>query len=314
MSSLIEIQACSVSQHLPGTKDDIPLSDGPLALIQSSDKQLKLVCGTSAFSLDPKSPFYTNTESQRIYIFQPFLSATEKPGFYVKVLLPEAIQEDGSAAQKQRDEFEEILVQKGFLKEGIAAMAAEYGADVGDAVQAKKDQYLSSTEPGDVGQFSDLSHKIADRAVEYSHAAADLSAEFSKVVGKAAQTVGAKIAHLVSDKEGTSSTGEGGILSDPKVEATVDRVKQAGSQAATSISNVATGFAAGLTSMYTSATKATQEIIEHNFGPDAAQLSTQAGQTASNVGETAGNATLATSTMFHGGKVAEGAYKGEEKI
>jgi len=303
---LIEIQGCKVSQFIVG-KDDIPLSDGPLALIQSTDNQLKLVCGTAAFSLDTKHPFYTNTHSQRIYVFSPFLSATEKSGFYVKALLPESVQEEGSAAAKQRDEFEGILIHRGFLKEGAEAMLGEAGSDLGDEVTAKKDQHISSTQGGDLGQFGNMTHTIADKAVEYSDAVAGYSAEFSKVVGNAAHTVGAKISNLVA-----AQTKDSQLLNDPKVTATADRVKQGATQVGASLGSVAAGLGAGLSNLYTSTTAAAQEVIQHNFGSDAAQLSTQAGQTTSNLGETAGNATMATSTMFHGGKAAEGAIQGDE--
>jgi len=67
MSQLIEIQNCQVSQLIAG-KQDVKLSDGPLALLESTDGQLKLVCGTAAFSLGKSQPFYTHTDSERIYI------------------------------------------------------------------------------------------------------------------------------------------------------------------------------------------------------------------------------------------------------
>lgn len=72
-----------------------------------------------SFALDNSHPFYTHSESQRIYVFSPFLpenDATAKT--YVKVLLPENVIEQNSEAMKQRDAFEGILIERGFLKTG----------------------------------------------------------------------------------------------------------------------------------------------------------------------------------------------------
>lgn len=318
---LIEIQGCQVSQYLPGNsepgKTDIPMADGPLALFASkeTDSQLKLVCGTAAFALDKSHPFYTHSESQRIYVFSPFLPEGDAAAkTYVKVLLPEGVIEQNSEAMKQRDAFEGILIERGFLKtEGIEAMAAEYGADVASEIKAKAAEYTSSTPGGDVGKFSDGTHTFADRAVEYSQVAAEYSAEFSKAVGNAAVTAGAKISSFVQNqtKDNEMLHGESGIMNDPKVKETADKLKAGASTVGASISSVGAGIAAGFTSFYNSAKEAAQDTIQHEFGGDAAKLSSQAGTTTENTGNAASEAFLATSVPFHAAKGAEGAQTGE---
>ena len=126
-------------------------------------------------------------------------------------------------------------------------MIAEYGADVASEIKAKANEHNSSTPGGDVGKFSDGTHTLADRAVEYSQVAAEYSAEFSKVVGNAAVTAGAKISSFVQNqtKDNEMLHGESGIMNDPKVKDTAEKLKAGASSVSASLSSVGAGIAAG---------------------------------------------------------------------
>ena len=250
-TQLIEIQHCQVSQLVPNQKD-IPLSDGPLALLDDQEnKGLKLVCGTAAFSLKTGTSFYTHVDSERIYIFSPSLNgatALEKSStFYVKVLLPEIVQTEPNA-MRHRDQFEEILIDRGFLKTSFEAVAEEFSTSVSNYIDGKAHTHLSNPEnKGDVGPFSQTTHMVMDKAVEYSHVAAEVSEKISKTVGNAAVTAGQKISAFVSQHAQDSPVlQDGGMLKEgTQTRETADKIGSAASTAASTLSSVAAGIGAG---------------------------------------------------------------------
>lgn len=136
MAALITIDNCNAEQ-LVGT-ETAHLSTGQLNIYPAGDptenKDINLTLGPSAaFHLSPStSTFFTHASNTRIYLISLPLGESIGSGSYVQITLPEGIDVPGSEAEKARDTFEEILVSRGFLKEGVEAAGDELGRGIAE--------------------------------------------------------------------------------------------------------------------------------------------------------------------------------------
>jgi hypothetical protein len=189
-------------------------------------EQLILSCGKSAFKLSPSTPFYTLDGHLDTYLFAVESLAES----YVKIVLPDL---------KQQDAFEQIFIDRGLLKEGLAAAAGDElgSAAVEGSVAASaslKDAVDSHTSgPAKEGWSAPEALKSAtasassatQTAGEYTHKAAE-------ALGSLAEAAGAGAASYI--RQGAAATGlfEGEKSEARKTaESVVDGVASAGSGA-----------------------------------------------------------------------------------
>ncbi|KAB5591983.1 Senescence-associated protein [Ceratobasidium theobromae] len=203
-TTLVSIDDCTSVQVLPAM--EVPLAVGTLQLLDASEPAaqsptthssdtsgiiLTLKIGNAAFPITKSTPFYTHTSSPRIYIFAPVLDDTAVgAGTYVKLTLPEDIQVSGSEAEVARNMFEEILVERGLLQEGTAAVADEIASSAREAGLKAASSIRRATSlrrhttdpPAEPSTSSSTTHPIVDSAVSGS-------AVFQSYASSAGQTM-----------------------------------------------------------------------------------------------------------------------------
>ena len=161
MSELVTVPGETAVSQLIGTSD-APIGSGPLSLHEGTDGGVIVRVGNAAFDVPASTEWsassarrrligrFTHAEDKQVYLFQAPVAIGS--GSYIKLRLPE-----GSTAR-----FEEVLVQRGCLKDGPAAVLDELARSVRD------DSHLTAV---------DLSDK-ADACVGLRRYAAERPATF----------------------------------------------------------------------------------------------------------------------------------------
>ncbi|KAH9913806.1 uncharacterized protein BXZ73DRAFT_55352 [Epithele typhae] len=95
----------------------VALGAGDLTLVPAAQAETALTVrvGPAAFALERGTPFGTVAGDARAYVFEPRIEGGA-PGGFVKILLPEAVTEDGSRLSALQERFEEILIEHGLLQ------------------------------------------------------------------------------------------------------------------------------------------------------------------------------------------------------
>jgi len=300
MTSLVTIPDCSASQLVESST--IPLAFGTLDLLQDDQtRALTLKMGDFAFPLVPNTPVFTHSENALWYFF----SIPAVSGSYVRVALPEGIAVSGSEEEKLRDRFETILVEYKLLKTGVEAVGDELGAKVkeearhlGNLIRSQVDSYTDShpatEDPVKLGPTTD---SIANKAVSGSATAASYAAAAAGMFATATIALGAKVVHVFagSDEDTDLVKGahdnltEAGIPVDGVV-AAVAPVWEGGKSAVTGVGEATVGLTSDVG-------KGVHEVIQHDLGPDSAELASKAAETGSNIGSIAKSVFVDTSPV-----------------
>ncbi|KAI0347419.1 hypothetical protein BDW22DRAFT_1351848 [Trametopsis cervina] len=110
--------------HVVGDSS-VELAHGDLALIapesptagnEEKAPVLMLTVGSAAFQLYNNTVFGTVAEDERVYVFKPELG--EGVSGYVKLVLPEGVQEPNTEFSALQERFEKLLINRGLLTEG----------------------------------------------------------------------------------------------------------------------------------------------------------------------------------------------------
>jgi len=89
---------------------------------------IMLSVGKAAFPLFKTTLFGTLADDERVYLFAPEMGGHMSG--YGKITLPEGVTEPGSELAQLQAKFEQVLIDQGLLKEGMAAGADELGKSV----------------------------------------------------------------------------------------------------------------------------------------------------------------------------------------
>lgn len=117
--TLVTIPDCN-AQHLLGQEQIHLISNADLQLVEvhgsSTTPPLTLTLGDSlAFPLNAETVVGTQTGNGQIYLLRPHLDNVEGPQGWIRIELPEGVEDASSELGKLRDTFEEVLVRHGFL-------------------------------------------------------------------------------------------------------------------------------------------------------------------------------------------------------
>lgn len=143
--ALVSIPGCG-AQHLLGSEQIHLISNAELQLVEvhgsSTTPPLTLTLGDSlAFPLNAETIVGTQTGNGQIYLLRPHLDNVEGPQGWIRIELPEGVEDASSELGKLRDRFEEILVKHGFLfGSSIRAGGDEIAKGAQEGAQGAKDQ------------------------------------------------------------------------------------------------------------------------------------------------------------------------------
>lgn len=341
---LVTIQDVAALQIVSADAPPQPLAQGKLELYPGdeggeadSKPILLLTVGNKAFPLLKDTIFGTHAGVEEWYTFDLALptaasasAATDEPSrTWVRLNLPPQIRQEGSEANRARDHFEEVLINKGLLLDGIKATGDEWGqaaAQTGAAAASRlsahsasirSDSSFGAAPPqlqngGDIDSatFSRQSHRWArgtrqttNTLASYSTAASEAVSSFASSAGSALGSAYRSATQSLGTDDASShekSHGRGDAASDDKDDRYLADTRDA-------ISQAASGAAQGVGEVYSTGTTEAPRVITHTHGSDAADLATEVGKSAQNVGQVAADVTLGTSTVVHGYHAAKGA-------
>lgn len=158
---LVTIPGCSAI-HLLGDQQ-IPLAnDAELALVEvygdSSTPPLTITFGDSlAFPLDEETLLGTQTGNGNIYLLRPHLKDVQGPQGWIRIEMPDGVEEEGTDLGAKRDEWERLLVQHGYL--------------LGNSVRAGGDEIAAGLKEAGHGAVDSIKQQVercADDNIEYS--------------------------------------------------------------------------------------------------------------------------------------------------
>jgi hypothetical protein len=303
--------------HVSGSAEN-ELAHGDLSLVRMTRDTLALSVGSAAFALDRATPFGTISGDVNTYVFQP----SGVPGFvppptlsgtlliidcrHVKLVLP-------PDATGEQDKFESALIRFGLLKSGLSAHTDELARSAEESALAAStrvttaaDAYVHAQPATTHPVAIDPSwHAAVDDAAQRVHDAADTT-------GAAADGVGARVK-------------EGGAWLAQKTAPAAERPQVA--RAATSLSGepapaplsmrtaaeeyttVAAALSTSVSALSGAAGAAVSQIVNHDFGPDAAKLVDGLGRGAMGAGRVVGDVGKATSVGWFAGQGALGALE-----
>ncbi|GJE99673.1 hypothetical protein PsYK624_159440 [Phanerochaete sordida] len=256
---------------------------------------LTLTIGNAVFPLHKTTVFGTLAESDRTYVFNPEIGQEGMivVGGYVKIVLPEEVSSNKQIGQLQ-EQFEQVLIDYGLLKEGVEAVGDELGrsvresgASIAGSIRAKKREILAgSPATQDPASFSPTTHSVASGTTSAT-----------QTVYSAAQTISTSVSSAAASASAWFSSKLG-----PASPSTVEPLNAAGS----AYDAVATGISGGAAEVKGAATEAVGDIVEHDHGKEARQLGGQASESAGNVGATLGQ----VAEVGTGAAIVAGGVKG----
>ena len=149
--TLVSIPGCS-AHHLLGSEQIHLISSAELQLVEvhgsSTTPPLTLTLGDSlAFPLNEHVVIGTQTGNGQIYLLRPHLENVEGPQGWIRIELPEGVEDASSDLGKLRDQWE-ILVKHGFLF-GSGARAG--GDEIANGIKEGAEQAKAS--------IADAAHK-----------------------------------------------------------------------------------------------------------------------------------------------------------
>lgn len=182
---------------------------------------LTLQIGHAAFVLEPSlTTVFTHSENSRWYFWTltlPSASSPDSPdhpsgtsvgsGSYVRLTLPEGVDVPGSALEKSRDAFEDILIGREFLSgDTVFSAADEIGRSVSQDANAAATQlklrtkeHISSKDPASPTSqtaFSPTTHSFVEGTTKSSDTTASYSGWAAERFARASISVGERVAGL----------------------------------------------------------------------------------------------------------------------
>ncbi|KIO31505.1 hypothetical protein M407DRAFT_131061 [Tulasnella calospora MUT 4182] len=306
MTTIVSIDGCSVAQVLDSGV--MPLASGTLDLMQDPETYVLTVkLQELAFALKD-TPVYTHSDNSQWYFFKSPGVSSEAHS-YVRIEFPHDVLTPGSPVQELRDRFENALIGEKLLKTGVEAAGDEIGASLkGDAsrmatfISSQIKSYTSShpatTEPA---TFSPTTHEVAEGAATQSGVAAGYAASAANIFAKTFIGAGQKIVDVfnaATAERPTTPTKLKGDLSEAGYdvddgEREPDFPKELKDEQMSyensvkpvikAVQNMAAGVGDGTSKVTSAIGTGAHDVIAHDLGPEAADLSTKAGDTLRNV-------------------------------
>jgi len=287
MSELVTVPGETAVSQLIGTSD-APIGSGPLSLHEGTDGGVIVRVGNAAFDVPASTEWFTHAEDKQVYLFQaPFAIGS---GSYIKLRLPE-----GSTAR-----FEEVLVQRGCLKDGPAAVLDELARSVRDDshltavdLSDKADAHISSSSgAAQPTQFSDATKSIVEGARSATGTAAEYTSWAAGAIAGATTALGAKLSEAMGA---------------PATEAEKSDTRKAVESAARQVGDAGSAVGSGISEVTSQAVDSAHRLVKHEHGDEAAELASKTGETTRNVGQVAGDAMVSTSMTGHAAFASTGA-------
>ena len=205
--ALVIIPGCT-AHHLLGDEQLHLASAAELSLINvkgsTETPPLTLTLGESiAFPLDQETVIGTQSGNGQVYLLRPHLHDVQGPQGWIKIELPAGVEDADSDLGRLRDQWEDILVNHGFLygsgiragSDEIAGGVKEGGTVVANSVTEKVDTFKASRPPTDAPMaFSRNTHARAAGASNLTGTAADYAKQAASLIGGLSHTAGATIA------------------------------------------------------------------------------------------------------------------------
>ncbi|KAG8998673.1 hypothetical protein FRB90_012252 [Tulasnella sp. 427] len=306
MTTIVSIDGCSVAQVLDSGV--VPLASGNLDLLQDPETYIMTIkLGELAFPLE-NTPVYTHSDNSQWYFFKsPGVSSPIQS--YVRVELPHEVLTPGSPAQQLRDRFENALIGGKLLKTGVEATGDEIGASlredatkmasfVSSRIKSYTSSHPATTEPV---AFSPTTHEVADGAAAQSGVAAGYAAGAANVFAKTVIGVGQKVVDVFNaataerpDKptklkgdlaEAGYDVDDGEKEPDFPEELRDEQMSYQNSvkPVVKAVQSMAAGVSDGTSKVTSAVSGGAHDVIAHDLGPEAADLSTKVGDTLRNV-------------------------------
>lgn len=240
------------------------------------------------FTPRSNTSFFTHADSPRLYFFTPDLGTGS--GTYIKVVLPEGVVEPNSEAEKQRDQFESILVDSGFLKDApistemIARGITDQSAAVAAAIQARTSEYTSSN-PSSKTIIDDDTKSTVESAKQFTSDSANWTHNAVETVNSYISAAGESVARAMGIDKSIN-------LPEEEKSEVRKQVEDGLSQAKDGFSDIGSGISDGASQIYSSATANAHKAIDHTHGSEAADVASKAGETAKNVGSVAADGAM----------------------
>ncbi|KAG8896931.1 hypothetical protein FRC01_011558 [Tulasnella sp. 417] len=306
MTTIVSIDGCSVAQVLDSGV--VPLASGTLDLLQDPETYVLTVkLGDLAFPLE-NTPVYTHSDNSQWYFFKSPGVSSEVHS-YVRIEFPHEVLTPGSPVQEMRDRFENALIGEKLLKTGVGAAGDEIGASlrtdasrmasfISSRIKSYTSSHPATTEPV---TFSPTTHKAAEGAATQSGAAAGYAASAANIFARTFIGAGQKIVDVfnaaTAERPNTPTKLKGDLaeagyavddgerepdfpkeLKDEQMsyENTVKPVVKA-------VQSMAPAVGDGASKVTSAISTGTHDVIAHDLGPEAADLSTKVGDTARNV-------------------------------
>jgi len=269
-------------------------------------------------------------------------------GSYIRLTLPEGVAETGSALEKTRDAFEDVLISRGFLKgAGIESFGDELGRSVRqDAGSVARDikertaQHISSTDaPTSPTTFAPATHSFVNGASTVTSGAATYTGKAAEALAHVSISVGERVAGffgigggggppalkspdgetppilLNADADvGVGEEGDWTANDEPEIPSAAiasdaERHSSAWERTKVAASSAASGIGQGVKDVSTTSTDSAHAAIHHSYGEEAAGLASQTGNALGDTAKAGGNVLAGTSAIVLGGQVAYGASK-----
>ncbi|KAH9943581.1 hypothetical protein B0H21DRAFT_779706 [Amylocystis lapponica] len=274
--TVVEIPS-TVATHVLGDTVSPPHTKYPVPPAYNGTDDLPdltLTVGKAAFPLFKTTLFGTLASDDRAYVFTPELGGRESG--YVKITLPGGVKEAGCELAKLQTQFEQVLIDRGFLKEGMAAAADELGksvrddsASVAQRVRGRTASFLTRNPP--TSEPAVVPQSAASSSASGTQSIATRARSLSNAVSSAASQAGAWVAGRLVPTTATNTEN------------------------LASVSDSATdSVGAGSAEMHSSLDEAAGEPVQNEYGVDARDLAGDVGASAGNVGTVIGDAALAT--------------------
>ncbi|KIO16862.1 hypothetical protein M407DRAFT_246902 [Tulasnella calospora MUT 4182] len=286
----------------------MPLASGTLDLMQDPETYVLTVkLQELAFSLKD-TPVYTHSDNSQWYFFKSPGVSSEAHS-YVRIEFPHDVLTPGSPVQELRDRFENALIGEKLLKTGVEAAGDEIGASLkGDAsrmatfISSQIKSYTSShpatTEPA---AFSPTTHEVAEGAATQSGVAAGYAASAANIFARTFIGAGQKIVDVfnaATAERPTTPTKLKGDLAEAGYdvddgEREPDFPKELKDEQMSyensvkpvikAVQSMAAGVGDGTSKVTSAIGTGAHDVIAHDLGPEAADLSTKVGDTLRNV-------------------------------
>ncbi|CAO1639288.1 unnamed protein product [Sympodiomycopsis kandeliae] len=313
-TSLLDIAGVTASQLIGPSASPQPLASGTLSLLQAAPSEasnpvlLVIKVDEAVFPLYKDTVMGTHDGKEEWYTFSLSLAEGEKS--WVRLVLPPLSTPE---LVKSRDAFEQHLIARGLLLDGIRAAgdeigqsSAQSGSQTASSITQSSAAHQVTTAPtASPWKFSRLSHSVSEGLQGSSSTLAGYTSAASQAISGLATSAG-QVAGNAFQSAKENIAGAGNSTSDGQQQSGDTRVMPDTRDA---MYDAFSGAGQGLSDVSSSVTTEAPRMVNHELGPEAKKIASEASQGVKNVGQAGADLTLGTSTVFHGAKAAEGAVK-----